>query len=174
MSGCHFGVCMAIRWAWTLDVVEASYSVNDLSRVFASFAKPGTYVASELYEPERAEYEEMLGGKQRELILASDFGSVGWGPLPHLTPEAMAYLLPRLMELAASEARDSAGELFMMRFINAISSGPSNWQYGLLNPDQRAAVASFLSQLAIVYGALIEQECWDDVLKQAIQRWHGV
>jgi len=131
-------------------------------------------VDPELYEPERAEYEEMLDRETREDLTARDFGTIGWGPLSHLTPEATAYLLPRLMELAATDAKDAADDLFMMRFINFISSGPASPQFRLLGEGERAVVASFLDYLGRAHGDLIEHECWDEVLAEAVHAWRDV
>jgi hypothetical protein len=67
--------------------------LQHIDEAFAGFGKPSRYVDDELYEPERLEYEGMLGGKSREAIDAVDFGSVSWSPLLNLSPETTAYLL---------------------------------------------------------------------------------
>lgn len=145
--------------------------VDKAAREFSGFSQPVTYIESDLYEPERVEYEDMLGGKPREFLEVTDFGTVAWGCLNSLTPDAMAYLLPRLMELAAPYAKDKAGDLFMRRFIDRLSEGPSGRAFALLDGRHRAVVAEFLEYLACEHGDLVRQEYWDDVLADAIRNW---
>jgi hypothetical protein len=148
-----------------------NFDFAEAAEAFACFAKPSTYIQADLYEPERDEYEQMLGGKAREELVAADFGTVAWGPLCDLTPSAMAYLLPRLMELAASYATDSIGDLFMMRFINRFSDGPTGFEFSLLGATQRSVVTAFLEHLSTEHAELVRQECWEDVLAEAVHNW---
>lgn len=150
---------------------EMSSPIPRIYSAFGDFRQPSRYIVDDLYEPERIEYEEMLGGKPREAIEAGDFGLVSWGPLGFLVPEAAAYLLPRLMELAEVGSRDRSGDLFLMRFINYISLGPSSEEFSLLGSQQRLAVAEYLDHVALHHMAVVQEECWDDVLKKAIQLW---
>jgi len=138
---------------------------------FADFPRPSRYILEELYEPERLDYEHMLGGKPREAIQAADFGSVTWSPLGHLSPEAAAYLLPRLMELAETASRDASGNLFLTRFINYISLGPASTEFSLLGSQQRMAVARYLDHIAARHIEAVRSECWEDVLADAMQSW---
>ena len=151
--------------------MKSTFLLSDAIRAFACFGQPSTYIDEDLYETERDEYEQMLGGKPRALLVATDFGTVSWGPLCQLTPAAMAYLLPRLMELAASDARDKSGELFMMRFINRFSDGPSGTEFSLLDINHRAVVAAYLEHLSSEHGELVKQEFWEDVLADGIRNW---
>jgi hypothetical protein len=151
--------------------MKSSFTLAEAAEAFACFEKPSTYIEADLYEPERDEYEQMLGGRPREALGVTNFGTVAWGPLCYLTPEAMAYLLPRLMELAASDAKDRIDDLFMMRFINRFSNGPSGAEFSLLNATHRSVIASFLEYLAAEHGDLVRQECWEDVLAEAILNW---
>lgn len=143
----------------------------EIAEAFSGFSKPSAYVAEDLYEPERLDYEEMLGGKPRDEITALDFGLVSWSPLLYLSPAATGYLLPRLIELAETSARDRDGELFLMRVINFLSSGPSNTQFSLLSREQRALIAKYLKWQAKERGTLFAQECWDFALEEALHKW---
>ena len=140
---------------------------------FSGFPKPSAYVAEGLYEPERLEYEEMLGGKPREEITALDFGLVSWSPLCHLSPGATGYLLPRLVELAEQSAVDRDGELFLMRVVNFLSSGPANSEFSLLSRSQRSLITTYLSWLDRERGPLFAEECWDFALEEALQKWRN-
>jgi hypothetical protein len=153
-----------------VNKIAALQKIDD---AFAGFGKPGLYVGDDLYEPERLEYEEMLGGKPREAIEAVDFGSVSWSPLLNLTPDAGAYLLPRLIELAESGSKDKDGDPFLMRFINFISVGPTARVFSLLDSTQRRLIAQYLESVSRNHMQLVKQECWDDVLEEAIHAWRA-
>jgi hypothetical protein len=143
----------------------------EILEAFSGFLQPSTYVADGLYEPERLDYEEMLGGKPREEITALDFGLVSWSPLLHLSPEATGYLLPRLIELAETSARDRDGDLFLMRVVNFLSCGPTENQFSLFNSRQRTLIARYLLWLTTERGPLFAEECWDFALEEALQKW---
>lgn len=145
--------------------------VHTAYAAFASFGKPDHYIALDIYPPERADYEEMLRNKTKENLLAPDVGRVSWNPLAYLTPEAMAYFLPRFIELAVTKAMDIDDEPFMMRFINFTSSGPSNNQYALLGAEHVRAVHAALEFILQTYRDLVEQECWLEELENAIAKW---
>lgn len=151
--------------------MRLNFDFAEAAEAFACFAKPSAYIQADLYEPERDEYEQMLGGKAREELVAADFGTVAWDPLCYLTPSAMAYLLPRLMEIAASDAIDSIGDLFMMRFINRFSAGPVGSEFSLLSAKQRTVVAAFLEYLSTEHTEVVTRECWDRVLAEAVLNW---
>ena len=157
----------------TLGAVSNINELQAIGRAFIGFGKPDRYVGDDLYEPERDEYEEMLGGKPREEIEAVDFGSVSWSPLLNLTPDAVGYLLPRMIELAEAGAKDKDGDPFLMRVINFISMGPSAREFSLLDSIQRGLVTRYLESVSRNHIQLVKQECWDDVLEQAIHAWRG-
>jgi hypothetical protein len=145
--------------------------LQDIDRAFIGFSKPSCYVGDELYEPERIDYEKMLGGKPREAIEAIDFGSVSWSPLLNLAPDATGYLLPRMIELAETGARDKDGDPFLVRFINFVAMGPSAREFSLLNSTQRGLIAKYLESVSRNHMQLVKQECWDDVLEEATYAW---
>jgi hypothetical protein len=153
--------------------VKPTPLLPEILEAFSGFGKPSAYVAEGLYEPERLDYEEMLGGKQREDITALDFGLVSWSPLLHLSPEATGYLLPRLIELAETSALDRDGELFLMRVVNFLSCGPSENQFSLLGSRQRELIARYLLWQTTERGPLFANECWDFALEEALQKWRN-
>lgn len=54
--------------------MRLNFDFAEAAEAFACFAKPSAYIQADLYEPERDEYEQMLGGKAREELVAADFG----------------------------------------------------------------------------------------------------
>lgn len=156
-----------------LDTVRNIAPLQEIRRAFARFGKPSQYICDDLYEPARLDYEEMLGGKPREEIEATDFGLISWSPLLYLTSEAAAYFLPRLIELSESGAKDRDGDPFMMRFIHYIAIGPSAEQFSLLDAEQKGLVTAYLESIASNHMSLVTQECWEETLAEALQAWRG-
>jgi hypothetical protein len=113
-----------------------------------------------------------MGGRPREALHAIDFGLISWSPLNALTPAASAYLLPRLMELAADPREtDRDGDPFMMRFINHVSVGPASNEFSLLEWTHREFVSRFLGHLSAEHLTIIEEACWEDTLAESLQTW---
>ena len=152
---------------------EATALIADIHRAFGTFTQPGRYVVDDLYEPERLDYEEMLGGKPREAIEALDFGLVSWSPLTYLSPQAAGYLLPRLVELAENGSKDRDGDLFLMRFILYISLGPSCEMFSLFTHEQRRLIAAYLQHVKRHHLMVVTEECWDGTLEEALRAWSG-
>lgn len=148
--------------------------IPDVYRAFAGFSQPSQYVIDDLYESERLDYEEMLGGKPREALEAKDFGSVNWGPLSFLTAEANAYLLPRLLELAESGSKDKHGEPFLFLVLYHLSEGPSSARFSLLGVEQKSLVTAHLQYVAEHQMQRAMREYWDDLLKKTVQAWSNV
>ena len=151
--------------------MEPTSLLPEIDEAFKKFLRPTAYVTEGIYEPERIEYESMLGGKPREEMVASDFGSISWSPLINLAPDAAGYLLPRLIELAESGIRDQDGDLFLMRVVNFLAAGPTARQFALLNAVQRAVLAKYLQWQSVHRFKVFEEECWDFALEEAVQKW---
>ena len=142
-------------------------------RVFSGHSQPTRYIVDDLYEPERDDYEEMLGGKSREAIEPIDFGYISMSPLIHLNAAGTAYLLPRLIEISESGKKDKQGDPFLIRFIIFVSIGPSADQFSQLNRAQRHCIAKYLEHIKSIHLDLVKRECWDDVLEEALESWRG-
>ncbi|UXH76707.1 DUF6714 family protein [Roseateles amylovorans] len=148
--------------------------IAEIYQAFAGFEKPHRYIVDDLYEPERLDYEDMLGDKTREAIEADDLGHVAWSPLYHLSPKAVAYLLPRLIELAENGSRDRLGEPILSRLIGYVSDGPSSAHFSLLGREQRSVIARYLRHVAAEHSQQAQDECWEDSLADAIREWPTV
>ena len=138
---------------------------------FASFQKP-EHSTNHLCCPECAEYDELLANVEAKELTIEQIGSVFWGPVPSLTPEAMGYFMPRLIELAASGAinRDRDGPYYN-QFINNVSAGPVGQQFALFSVSQRLAVFSALTFIKENYYEGVLEHCWENNLESAIAHW---
>ncbi|MDO5653306.1 MAG: hypothetical protein Q4G39_04305 [Brachymonas sp.] len=151
--------------------MDANALLNSAYSAFSCFDRPLHCINSELYEPERAEFEEILRGKSRENLLATDLGPTTWSPEHQLNSAAVAHFMPRLIELAITGAIDVDGSPYMMRFINAKSFGPLENRHSLFQKEQRSQVLHALEFLLNEHRGLIEEECWLQVLEEGISKW---
>ena len=138
---------------------------------FSEFQRPEHCLPLDLYEPERHEFEESLACKTRENLRATDLGQLSWSPESLLTPEAVAYFMPRLIELAISGEFDANHEPYMFWFINSMSSGPSEPRYALFGSEQVKQVRLALEFLAENYRDQIKEACWHEALEDALRSW---
>lgn len=151
--------------------VKAEQLVPATYAAFAQFDRPETCIDPELYEPERDEYEQMLQGRSRTDLAASDLGQRSWSAEPYLTPSAMAHFMPRLVDLAVNKARDAEGDFYMMWFINSMSGRPAGKRFSLFDATHVAAVHRALNHLMANNRSLIEEECWLETLEEALTNW---
>lgn len=84
---------------------------------------------------------------------------------------AMAYFLPRLIELAVAKTIDPDGDPYMMRFINMVLSGPDGKRFRLLGEEHKYSIFQTLLFFKVHYLKIIEEDCWDRELDMAINRW---
>jgi len=82
-------ICSAI----TANLITRTYDT------FASFEKP-KHSTNYSHCKECAEYDDLLANVLRQSLTLEQIGTVAWGPIAFLTPDAMAYYFPRLAELA--------------------------------------------------------------------------
>jgi len=144
--------------------------VNRAYQVFSVFEKPEHATNYEHCE-ECAGYDEMLLHVGRKELTTEQIGTVSWGPVPFLTPEAMAYYMPRLIEIAASGVDNRDRDPYFTHFINSVSAGPASRQYALFKTPQRLAVASALVFIKENHYERVLSFCWEDTLETAMTSW---
>ena len=102
-----------------------------------------------------------------------DVGTVAWGPVPNMNAHAISYFLPRLIELALTKAIDRDGDPYMMQFINTVLTGPNGEPFRLLNEEHKNVVLHALHYLKAHYDQIVKNECWDQELDRAINKWES-
>jgi hypothetical protein len=143
----------------------------ELYEAFAEFRQP-EHSTSHTHCAECAEHDETLQGVPRERLSIEQIGTVCWGPVPFLTADAMAYFLPRLMELALQGVKNKDGGPFFEQFLLQIGThAPSEPCFARLGQKQRDLVYRCIEQIGSQYAAEIEAECCEDRLAQALGNW---
>jgi hypothetical protein len=146
-------------------------SSKELYDLFSAFSKPAHSTNFE-HCPECAEYDELLMSVAREDLTIEQIGTVCWGPVAFLTPDAMAYYLPRLMELALAGVPNKDREPFFVQFLNQIGlHDPTEPQFSRLELHHKALVFRCIDQLGSKYRKEIEEECCEDWLIDALAKW---
>ncbi|MEO8670743.1 MAG: hypothetical protein ABI411_05460 [Tahibacter sp.] len=96
--------------------MDSASLIASFYRDFADFPKPEHSVDFRHCE-ECAEYDALLRDVTHERLSMEAIGTICWGPVTHLTADAMAYYLPRFMQLAVNGDRNTDGELFACQFL---------------------------------------------------------
>lgn len=146
-------------------LIESAYDV------FGVFKKPLRCTIHDDDCPDCRDHEKTLKAVTRETLSTEDVGSVAWSPIPNMNAYAMAYFLPRLIELAVAKTIDPDGDPYMMRFINMVLSGPDGKRFRLLGEEHKYSIFQTLLFFKVHYLKIIEEDCWDRELDMAINRW---
>jgi hypothetical protein len=138
---------------------------------FAAFAKP-EHSTNYSHCEECAEYDQLLRGVKRTELTVAQIGTVAWGPIPFLTPQALAYYLPRIAELALRGARNKEEDSFACQFLNQVSSqGKDAPQFSCLGPEHKALVLRCIEFIAATHFQEIEAQCYTDTLQKSLLGW---
>jgi len=138
-------------------------------RAFSGFSKP-EYCTNHA-DFEDAEFNAILCAATRRSLTMDEIGHVGWTPLHSMNPEALAYFMPRLIELAVTGAVDRDGEPFWGLFVNMFHQDPHDKRYGLFGDEQREAMAAAFNFLIDTYKDQLALEGWLDEARHAAVNW---
>jgi len=152
-------------------------NADELSRAvysgFANIARPQHFTDYAHCE-ECAEYDRQLQSVEGRALSASDIGTVAWGPIPFLTPQAMAYYLPRLIELALNGARNKENDPFVCQFLNQVARyGKGAKQFSCLSAEHKLLMLRSLEYISAAYLPEIEAQFYGDMLQEALHGWRA-
>jgi hypothetical protein len=153
--------------AITTRLIESGYNI------FGDFEKPIRCMIHDADCPDCRDHEKTLKNATRKTLSINDLGTVAWDPVPNLNAHAMSYFLPRLIEFAVTRTIDCDGDPYMMRFINTVLGGPDCERFRLLGEEHKYLVFQVLLYLRAHYLAMVKDECWDQELDMAINRWRS-
>ena len=118
------------------------------------------------------EYDDDLQHVTRESLSMENIGTVLWGPIAFLLPEAMAYYLPRLIEFAVLGAKNKHGDSFISQFLNQIGlSGGRSEQFVRLDDRHRRVVLECLQFIREHWYDEIENKCCERWLEDSLLAW---
>lgn len=153
--------------------MEKERLINESYKAFERFKQPARYTIHGDWCNECKEHEERLNKITRRLLTINQIGRSSWSPIPNLNPEAMAYFLPRLIELAVENVNDFEGDPFISRFLFWVMHGPETDAHKLLCKNHKQIVLKTLLFIRNHYSDVIEDECMDEELDIAIKKWGG-
>jgi hypothetical protein len=143
--------------------------IEKVYRVFSVFEKPEQ--CTNYLDFEDAEYNPVLLAATRRSLDVEQVGTVGWGAIPCMNPEALAFFMPRLIELAVNGTTDKDGDAFYCQFINAFYDGAKTKRFRLFGKDQREAMADTFEFLCHNYREQLADEGWLYETQKAIIEW---
>lgn len=144
-------------------LIEKAYAV------FLNFKKPGQCTKHTDFEA--AEFNSMLLSATRRNLTIEQVGTSAWGPIPSMIPEALAYFMPRLIELAVSKAIDRDGDPFFCYFTNSFYEHSNDERFKLFGTDQKIVMAYTFNFLCQNYHEQLKFEGWLDIAQQAVNNW---
>jgi len=147
-----------------VDFVESTY------QLFEVFEKPESATDIEHCEECRDHNDEINNINRRDLSL-EQIGTECWGISSFLTPQAMAYYIPRFIELAVTGQNDKICSPYMCQFINQIGLNAESSQFSEFSAEQRLAVHESLIILKKEYISTLIEHCWEDDIDTAITQW---
>ena len=99
--------------------MEKEALIKKAYEVFSGCAKP--LRCTERADLEETEFDDLLRPVSRRDLTMEQVGTTAWSPLPLMNAEALAYFMPRLIELAVTNARRSRRRTFFLLFRQFIS-----------------------------------------------------
>ncbi len=147
----------------TEKLIEKAYAA------FADFAKPEQ--CTRQTDAEGAEFNLMLHSVTRRDLTMDQIGTVAWGALPSLSAEALAYFMPRLIELAVTNATDRDGQPFFCHFVCAFDRSANDERLRQFGPSHRIIMVETFDLLCLSYHGQLKNEGWFEEAQQAAGEW---
>lgn len=149
--------------------MERNELIDKAYKAFANFQKPDQ--CTKYTDLEDDEFNNLLLSATRRSLSVEQVGTVAWSPIPSMVPEALAYFMPRLIELAVTNEIDREGDPFFCYFINSFYDDPCNERFKLFGIEQKTLMADTFNFLCQKYLERLKLEGWYDEAYQAIENW---
>lgn len=91
-----------------------------------------------------------------------------------MSPEALAYFMPRLIELAVTKAIDRDGDPFFCHFTNSFHEYSNDERFRLFGPDQKSVMADTFTFLCQNHHEQLKFEGWLDMAQEAVNNWSHI
>lgn len=141
-------------------------------QLFSQYEKP-LHSTNYKHCEECKEYDELLNKITREQLSIEDIGTECWGPIPFLLPEATAYYMPRLIELALENVNNKDQSPYINQFINQTGTNPNRKSYSLFMPEHKQVIYQALEFINQNYRVIVEEHCWENGLDETLAAWHN-
>ncbi|MBF0338428.1 MAG: hypothetical protein HQL05_11420 [Nitrospirae bacterium] len=116
------------------------------------------------------DHENTLRNLKREYLSVEDIGTVGYSPLQNMTPQAIAYFLPRIIELALRNQKDTDKTPILVRLIVLLADDINKDRFKLLSNEQVDCILDVLLYIKSHYSDIVENECCSNELNNAIKK----
>ena len=149
---------------------EIEECIKEAKDIFSDFDKPKNSIDFE-NDPEYTEYNDVLRNITKEELTIEHLGDVAFGVFGALSSQALGYYLPRIIEFTLYRLNDISGEPFMSLFINIIGNDPNSEKFCLFKRKHKKAIYKTFSLIKKYYNNLIKENCWNEELDIAIEKW---
>jgi len=144
-------------------LIEKAYTV------FSSIEKPVQCTRFSDYED--AGFNSMLLAATRRGLSMEQVGTVAWSPIPSMVADALAYFMPRLIELAITNTLDRDGDPFFCHFINSFHTYSNDQRFRRYGAEQKKVMVDTFIFLCQNYPKRLKSEGWWDMAQQAAEDW---
>jgi hypothetical protein len=144
--------------------------VREAYRAFGTFTRP-EHFTDHTHCPECAEHDQTMRSRPLSGIGVVQLGNPGWSPVPFLTEQAYGYVMPRMIELAVSSSVERPAESFVFAYLLALTPAPEHRRLDYFTREQTAAVLQSLHHMRDQMMPVIEQQCCESDLAEAIEKW---
>lgn len=151
----------------------AEMIINDAYRAFSSFSRP-EHFTDYTHCDECEEHDNTMRSCSLSEIGSNHVGNPGWSPIPFFTEQAFGYVMPRLLELALTNGINAHGEPFVFQYLLALTPLPEHRKFNNFTPEQAAVVLKSLYYIRDHMGAVVENECCQNDLTDAIALWEAI
>ena len=149
------------------QIIERAYAS------FSNFVRPEHFTNFSHCE-ECAEHDETMRSCSLHELGSKHVGNPGWSPIPFLTEQAFGYVFPRLLELSLTEGTNNHGKPFLLQHLLATTPAPEYRNFKAFSSDHVAVVLDSIYYIRDKMSALVQRECCDANLGEAIEMWQRI
>ncbi|MCB1760415.1 MAG: hypothetical protein KDI68_11640 [Gammaproteobacteria bacterium] len=149
------------------ELVETGY------RIFSEFEKPSLLQESRDLDPEGRAHEALLKSRKRNTLQLDDVAGIGYNPITCITPEGMAYFMPRLLELALDIESNSKSEAepYLWGFILQIMPNSNEDRFRRFRSEHYCHVCSVLRFIEDNFISYIKEQLMENEFEITLKAW---
>ncbi len=142
-------------------------------RLFSAFARPARFHEHFASDPEAADHESLLQARNRQTLALDDVAGIGYNPISGISPEGMAYFMPRLVELALDleSISRSEQEPYLWCFVLQISPEKAPKQFALFEDQHCRFLCKILQAIWEEHEELIREGCFEVEFQNTLEFW---
>ncbi|MCA6059507.1 hypothetical protein HUF18_06925 [Thalassolituus sp. ST750PaO-4] len=144
--------------------------ISNFYSAFALRSRPDHFTKFD-HCPECAEHDESLRAVELSAIGATQVGYIGYGPISFLTAEALAYCMPRFLEMVLLDGQNDQGDDFIGDFILQLVPRENFDRFSGYTNKERTVVLDTLDYIYESMHEVVKRNSIEKELEDAILYW---